>query len=66
MDVENHGAGVLAKDGVRIGGTIIEKLCDGDGGSGRAVGLCRRKGPERHEHVAINGACVVLAITACR
>ena len=35
--MEDHFAGVVAEDGIRVGGTVIEQLCDGNGGGSRAV-----------------------------
>ena len=37
VDMEDHFAGVVAEDGIRVGGTVIEQLCDGNGGGSRAV-----------------------------
>lgn len=44
MNVEYHGAGVISECGIRMGGAVIEELCDGNGGGSCAVGLGRCKG----------------------
>ena len=59
VDMEDHAAGVKAKDGGGMCGTVVEELCDGDCGGFGAVGLRGCEGTECDQHGAVDRSRVV-------
>lgn len=58
LDLENHVAGVVAKSGVGIGGSVVEKMGCSFGCCLGAAGLGRGERAEGDEHGGVNGAGV--------
>jgi hypothetical protein len=50
---------MVAEDGIRVGGTIVEKVRDGKGSGGGAFGLGGGNGTESDQHGGVNGAGIV-------
>lgn len=59
MDGKLHAAGVIAHDGIRMGGAIVEQLGDGLSSGFSSFGLCRGKSAEGYEKSGVDGASVI-------
>ena len=58
-DPEYHVAGTVADGGIKVGGTVVQKFCEGFGGFFGAFRLGSSKGAKSNEHGGVDSTCIV-------